>query len=131
MTGNLIGLAVLALPIVICALFIPESKVPAIMWPFVYLVLALMGWFMWTNEKYAQGPLGWLAAIAVGLVLGLLFFAADVLIGQQNHPELSLIEGAKTVGGPFGFAFTVIVVPAFLFVAVGGLARGLYIERRK
>jgi hypothetical protein len=100
------------------------------MWPFVYLALALMGWFMWTNEKYAQGPLGWLATAALGLILGLLFFGADVLICQKNHPELSLIEGAKTVGGPLCFAFTA-VVPAFLFVAIGGLARGLYIERRK
>jgi hypothetical protein len=105
--------------------------VPYILWPFVYLVLALMGWFMWTNEKYAQGPLGWLGAIAVGLVIGILFLGADVMIGKRNHPELSLLEAAKTVTGPFGFAFTTIVVPAFLFVAIGGLARGLYLERKK
>lgn len=129
--GNAIGLGVLAVLVASTASLVPESQVQSVLWVFIYLAIAAMGLFMWNSEKYSQSTGGWLGILVVGAVLGLLFFVVDIVIGQVFHPELSLFEGARRVGGMFGFAFTVTVMPAIIFVALGGVARGIYVSSRK
>jgi thiol:disulfide interchange protein len=126
-----IGLLVLALLIAPIALVVPESQVPLPMWVFAYIMLAVIGAFMWHSEKSPQEPLGWLLMIVGLLVLGGLWFGVDVLIGLHNHPDLPFFEAAKESKGPFGFVLSAVIIPGITLIAASGAARSLYVARRK
>ena len=81
---------------------------------------------------FACGDLGCHLVVAVGeVILGALFLGADAVVGHIHHPELSLFDAAKQSGGPFGFAMTIMVVPAIAFIALAGAVRSFYVVSQK
>jgi hypothetical protein len=123
MLGDVIGLAVLLVPIVLLGVLVPAATVPAVVWFFVYVALAFISWHVWRMPRAPRHPKGWLQVAGLAVVVGSISFAVDVLIGHSEEANLPLIESAERARGFGGFAFTVTMFPAALFVGIAGVAR--------
>lgn len=124
--ADVIGLIVLLVLVVLCAVIVPASEVTPLLWFFVYAALAVIGWSFWRRESAPVSPAGWFGLIATAMVLDALSFAGDMFIGHRHHPELPLFQAAETSGSFFGFGLTATLFPALAFIAIAGLARSAY-----
>ncbi len=124
--ADVIGLAVLLIPIALLDVWVPAASIPGIVWFFVYIALAFISWHVWRMPHAPQQPKDWLRIAGTAVVLGSIFFGMDVLIGRTDGEDLPLWESAERARGFLGFAFTVTIFPGVFFVAVAGVARSAY-----
>ena len=128
--GTAIALVVLAVPVAVCALLLPHTPQLQLLYYFLYLALAIIGWFVWRHERAPQTPREWLRVLGWLLVVNILSFIVDMGIGQLNCPEHSLLVCSLHVFGPLGSGFTLLILPCAILVAVAGLARSAYLQWR-
>jgi uncharacterized membrane protein len=131
MLPDVIGTAVLAGEVLVLSLLVrilaPTLGVPYWGWISFYAVAALGALLSWHSEnRPAQSKS--LMRLAVGsVVLGVLFFGIDVLIGSLHGPYHSLIDAAGHAGGPFGIITTLLVCPGITIFAAASAVRARYV----
>jgi hypothetical protein len=137
--ADLIGLAALAVLTFILRLLVGAQDISNFFWCIIYFLLVMAGLFVWHQRSFSPQPeSSWpessgdylnFALASVGI--GAISFAADILIGSMNHPDLSLIQAGTHAGGPFGFIITLFICPAMTFVMLAGALRQFYVERKE
>jgi len=93
----------------------------------LFLILALVALMYWHSKESSENVATWAKLTRGSIILGILFYAADLVLGhtfrQPNSPPI--------LGGPLGIVLTVLVCPGLTIVCVAGLARALYINRTR
>ena len=117
------GYFVLTAEVLLSALVLRGAGVPAVIWIVIAVTLGVGAHFVWRSEKFPKTAEGWLWSATGSVILGLVFFACDVLVGGSGHPSLPPWEAAKHPGGPFGFGLTLVVCPGLTFISIAGIAR--------
>lgn len=128
--SDAIGLVVLTAEIGLLIPVFTSEEIPIVIWIVIYVALAITAIYLWHSEKSPKTPSGWLGYAAGSVVLGGLFFVADVWVGRSGHPNLPLLDAATRAGGPFGFVSTLIVCPGLTFISIAGIARAYYLSKR-
>ena len=116
-----VGLAILAIEVAIAMLLFSAEGMSLTAWVGLYFILAAVGVACWHSEKAPQSSVGWLKMIAGSLILGIIFFAGDIVVGHLRRPSLPLIEAAKEA--PFGFFLTLAASLVVIAITVAGLVR--------
>ncbi|HEX2711987.1 MAG TPA: hypothetical protein VHM88_07165 [Candidatus Acidoferrales bacterium] len=119
-----IGLANLAGEFALVVLLFHGEGMSLATWIGLYVITAIFAVACWHNEKAPQSVLGWFQMIAGSILIGVFFFAGDILVGYISHPSLPLIEAAEQA--PFGFFLTLVACPGFTIIAVAGLVRTIF-----
>jgi hypothetical protein len=123
--GDLVGLCALAVIVSALAVAVPASEVTSTLWAAAFLALGFIG--VWHRKSSPSRPKVWLHFLAVVLLMDAGSFCVDVVLGHLVRPQLSLIDGATHLGGPFGFAATAILIPAVFFVGLAGFVRSIFL----
>jgi hypothetical protein len=128
--ADLLGILVVfsAISIAMFAMRPPDS--PIALWIIGYIVLAVISVGICHADKWPKRSRECLELAGGSLILGALFFAADILLGHLHHPELPVLRAATQSGGPFGFFLTLVVCPGLTVIALGGFLRSLLLSRR-
>jgi len=127
--GDLVGLLTLLALVAVCAVLVPSSEVTPLVWLFAYFGLAFICLTIWHGKSAPAKPKAWLGVLGVIALLTGLFFCVDVMTGLVFHPQArrTLLEAAESAGGPLGFWFTVLIMPAAFCAAFAGLVRCLFL----
>ena len=90
----------------------------------IFVVLVSVGLVVWHKRESAQTVERWQRLIFGSIILGVLFFACDLLLsflhGQSNP--------LKYPGGLLGLPLTVTICPGFTMICIAGLVRTLYLN---
>ncbi len=93
----------------------------------LFLILALVALMYWHLKDSSESVAAWRKPIRDSIILGVLFYAIDFVLGlvfrQPNSPPI--------LGGPFGIVFTVLVCPGSTIVCVAGLVRAVYVNKTR
>ncbi|MGP8143029.1 MAG: hypothetical protein ACLQBU_14235 [Terriglobales bacterium] len=138
MLPDVIGAGVLAGEVlVLCVLvriFVPTLGVAYWGWLLFYAVIAVAALLSWHSENRPAQPKH-LMGLAVGsVVMGVLLFGADALVGSMHGSYHSIIEAASHSEGPFGFILTLIIgpviCPGITIFAAASAVRARYVTRK-
>jgi hypothetical protein len=129
---DMIGAAVLAGEVLVLSvlvrILIPTLGVPY--WGWILFVAVIGALLSWHSENRPAQPKSLMRLVVGSVVLGVLFFAIDVLvgsIGSIHKPYHSLIDAAGHAGGPFGIITTLLVCPGITIFALASAARACYV----
>jgi hypothetical protein len=134
MLPDVIGAAVLAGEVLVLSvlvrIFAPAMGAPLWGWILFYAVVAFAALLSWHSENRPARTKS-LIGLAVGsVVLGILFFGVDVLVGSLHGSYHSVIEDAGHAGGPFGIIATLFVCPGLTIFAAASAVRARYVTRK-
>ncbi len=123
--ADTIGLGVLAAETELLVLLTSTLGVPFWGWTLAYVFLAACALFAWHGEKWPKEPRAVLKVVLLTLLLGGLFFGADLILGHFDYPELPLFRAAVTYRG---FILTALVFPLTTMVVLAGYLRAIFLD---
>ena len=101
------------------------------MWLVGYALLPVVGLFFWRGGVFPVLPMEWLRVLAIFVLIGVGDFCLDAILGRLMTPQLSPIQAVITLGGPFAFFSTAVLMPATVVAAIAGLARAILLSWMK
>jgi hypothetical protein len=79
------GLATVAVGIALAAWVVPDEQLRKPVWVFIFLALAVIGFFCWRHPEAPKTPIGWLGYVAAAVLVGVVWVAIDALLyGLEN-----------------------------------------------
>lgn len=93
----------------------------------IFVSLAGVALAIWHKKKSWQTAKQWTKLILVSLVLGIAFFASDLLLAYMHDQTNPLLFP----GGLLGIPLTLAISPGFTMICVAGLVRTFYIGRKE
>ena len=91
----------------------------------IFGVLSGIGIAIWHKMKSWQTVKQWRKRIVISLILGVGFFATDVLLAYL-HGQINPLHFA---GGILALPLTLAICPGFTMICVAGLVRAFYISQ--
>lgn len=91
----------------------------------IFVVLSTVGIALWHKKKSWQTAKQWRKLIFISLILGVGFFASDLVLAYL-HGQTNPLHVA---GGLLGLPLTIAICPGFTMICVAGLVRSLYLNR--
>lgn len=91
----------------------------------IFAILASVGLAVWHKKKSWQTAKQWRKLILVSLILGVAFFAGDLLLAYLHGQTNPLLFP----GGLLGVPLTLAICPGFTIICVAGFVRTLYLNR--
>ena len=133
--SDVVGLGVLAVLVAIVFHWLaPNDGSRLILSLLAYMILALCSLGMWHSDSASKkftDPSEWAAMGGISIVIGIVFFAIDMLGGSIFHPGVSPIEAGTKAGSPFGFGLTLICCPGVTMIAAAGFARSFLVPENR
>lgn len=127
--SDVIGVVVLASEVALLAVFRPLEATSYWIWLLPFLMLTVASLFIWHGTRKIQSYADCLMFIGVTLAGAFALFAIDIAHAYLSHPELPLIDAAKTLGGTWGYALTLLMCPGMTMVGIASMARLLWIKK--
>jgi hypothetical protein len=108
---------------------VPDDGTRLIVGIVAYGVLVAVALFLWYGKeaKRFSDAYEWVKLLFGSLLLGLMSFGIDVLIGSSEYPDISPIKAGTKVGSPFGFILTIFLCPGITMIAVASIARSFLV----
>ena len=127
--SDFIGIVVLACEVALLAVFRPVEATSYWIWLLPFLMLSVASLFVWHGARKIQSYLDCLMFIGVTLAGAFALFVIDIAYAYLSHPELPVIDAAKTLGGTWGYILTLLMCPGMTMVGIATLARLLWIKK--
>lgn len=120
---DIVGLMVIASFCIIGSWIVSDDQLRSWIWKYIFLAFAAVGLLFWRDSRMPTNSSDWLKMAVGTCLLGLVFFAVDVLLGNAVHPDMSIFTAATHAGGLFGFYFTVLICPCMTVLSLAGAIR--------
>lgn len=121
--ANIAGIGVLGVLVAIAAMFVSESILPKILWLFLFIMISIIGLWLWTAKQSPKTPVGWLFAAVVSIVV------AAVWYGFSRILSVILFSGhAQSLSENVDLSILIMICPGLTGIAVAGWVRALVLR---
>lgn len=121
--ADIAGVGVLGVLVAIAALFVSESILPKILWLFLFVIISIIGLWLWAARQSPETPMGWLFVAAVSIV------AAGVWYGISRLLSVLLFSGhAQSLSENVDLSISFMICPGLTGIAIAGWVRALVLR---